>query len=81
MAVPDLRRAALRLGGRRACSARSWREIVAEMGISKGSAQRAFCGLPKNVSMRILAKLTRESWWRAPPQKFLSILSSFRSEK
>ena len=28
---------------------RSWREIVAEMGISKGSAQRAFCGLPKNV--------------------------------
>jgi hypothetical protein len=28
---------------------RSWREIVAEMGISKGSAQRAFCGLPKKV--------------------------------
>jgi DNA invertase Pin-like site-specific DNA recombinase len=28
---------------------RSWREIVTEMGISKGSAQRAFCGLPKNV--------------------------------
>lgn len=25
----------------------SWREIVAETGISKGSAQRAFCGLPK----------------------------------
>jgi DNA invertase Pin-like site-specific DNA recombinase len=28
---------------------RSWREIVVEMGISKGSAQRAFCGLPKNA--------------------------------
>jgi DNA invertase Pin-like site-specific DNA recombinase len=28
---------------------RSWREITVEMGISKGSAQRAFCGLPKNV--------------------------------
>jgi DNA invertase Pin-like site-specific DNA recombinase len=28
---------------------RSWREIVTETGISKGSAQRAFCGLPKNV--------------------------------
>jgi DNA invertase Pin-like site-specific DNA recombinase len=28
---------------------RSWREITAEMAISKGSAQRAFCGLPKNV--------------------------------
>jgi DNA invertase Pin-like site-specific DNA recombinase len=27
----------------------SWREIVAETGISKGSAQRAFCGLPKNL--------------------------------
>jgi hypothetical protein len=35
--------AALRAHGR------SWREIVAEMGISKGSAQRAFCGLPKNA--------------------------------
>ena len=28
---------------------RSWREITAETGISKGSAQRAFCRLPKNV--------------------------------
>jgi DNA invertase Pin-like site-specific DNA recombinase len=28
---------------------RSWREITVEMAISKGSAQRAFCGLPKNV--------------------------------
>jgi DNA invertase Pin-like site-specific DNA recombinase len=28
---------------------RSWREITAEMAISKGSAQRAFCGLPKIV--------------------------------
>jgi DNA invertase Pin-like site-specific DNA recombinase len=28
---------------------RSWREITTEMAISKGSAQRAFCGLPKNV--------------------------------
>src|SRR6202453_871639 len=27
---------------------RSWREITTEMAISKGSAQRAFCGLPKN---------------------------------
>ena len=27
----------------------SWREIVAETGVSKGSAQRAFCGLPKIV--------------------------------
>jgi DNA invertase Pin-like site-specific DNA recombinase len=35
--------AALRAQGR------SWREITVEMGISKGSAQRAFCGLPKNV--------------------------------
>jgi DNA invertase Pin-like site-specific DNA recombinase len=28
---------------------RSWREITAEMAISKGSAQRALWGLPKNV--------------------------------
>jgi len=35
--------AALRTQGR------SWREITLEMGISKGSAQRACCGLPKNV--------------------------------
>jgi DNA invertase Pin-like site-specific DNA recombinase len=27
----------------------SWREIVEETGVSKGSAQRAFCGLPKIV--------------------------------
>jgi DNA invertase Pin-like site-specific DNA recombinase len=26
---------------------RSWAEIVAEMGIGKGTAQRAFAGLPK----------------------------------
>ena len=35
--------AALRTQGR------SWREITLEMGISKGSAQRACCGLPKNL--------------------------------
>ena len=28
---------------------RSWREITAEMAVSKGSAQRAFSSLPKNV--------------------------------
>jgi DNA invertase Pin-like site-specific DNA recombinase len=28
---------------------RSWREITEETGVSKGSAQRAFCSLPKNV--------------------------------
>ena len=28
---------------------RSWREIIAETGISKGTAQRALSGLPKNV--------------------------------
>jgi DNA invertase Pin-like site-specific DNA recombinase len=39
---------ATRIGALRA-HGRSWREIVAEMGVSKGSAQRAFCGLPKNV--------------------------------
>ena len=39
---------AARIGALRA-HGRSWREITAEMGISKGSAQRAFCGLPKNV--------------------------------
>ena len=39
---------ATRIGTLRA-HGRSWREIVAEMGISKGSAQRAFCGLPKNA--------------------------------
>src|ERR1700685_1593837 len=39
---------AARIGSLRA-HGRSWREIVAEMGISKGSAQRAFCGLPKNA--------------------------------
>lgn len=43
VAVDAARIGALRRQGR------SWREIVAETGISKGSAQRAFCGLPKNV--------------------------------
>src|SRR5271155_2589645 len=38
---------AARIGALRA-HGRSWREITAELGISKGSAQRAFCGLPKN---------------------------------
>jgi DNA invertase Pin-like site-specific DNA recombinase len=28
---------------------RSWREITEKTGVSKGSAQRAFCSLPKNV--------------------------------
>jgi len=41
--VDAARIAALRAHGR------SWREITAEMAISKGSAQRAFCALPKNV--------------------------------
>jgi DNA invertase Pin-like site-specific DNA recombinase len=41
---------AARIGALRA-RGRSWREIVAEMGISKGSAQRAFCGLPKNAGV------------------------------
>src|ERR1017187_4145156 len=39
---------AARIGALRA-HGRSWREITAELGVSKGSAQRAFCGLPKNV--------------------------------
>lgn len=39
---------AARIGALRA-HGRSWREITAELGISKGSAQRAFWGLPKNV--------------------------------
>jgi DNA invertase Pin-like site-specific DNA recombinase len=43
VAVDAARVATLRAHGR------SWREITVEMGISKGSAQRAFCGLPKNV--------------------------------
>jgi len=30
---------------------RSWREVTAEMGISKGSAQRAYWGLPKNFKV------------------------------
>ena len=41
--VDAARIAALRAHGR------SRREITVEMAISKGSAQRAFCGLPKNV--------------------------------
>jgi DNA invertase Pin-like site-specific DNA recombinase len=28
---------------------RSWREITEETGVSKGSAPRTFCSLPKNV--------------------------------
>lgn len=39
---------AARIGSLRA-DGRSWREITVELGISKGSAQRAFCSLPKNV--------------------------------
>jgi len=41
---------AARIGALRA-HGRSWREIVAEMGISKGSAQRALWGLPKNPGL------------------------------
>ncbi len=42
--IVDARRiAALRAQGR------SWRKITVETGISKGTAQRALCGLPKNV--------------------------------
>jgi len=41
--VDEARIAALREQGR------SWREIMAETGISKGTAQRALSGLPKNV--------------------------------
>src|SRR5437899_11549581 len=33
--------------------ARSWREIVTETGISKGTAQGALSGLPKNVRIPI----------------------------
>jgi DNA invertase Pin-like site-specific DNA recombinase len=43
VAVDAARISALREGGR------SWREITTQMRISKGSAQRAFWGLPKNV--------------------------------
>lgn len=39
---------AARIGSLRA-HGRTWREITAELGVSKGSAQRAYCGLPKNV--------------------------------
>jgi DNA invertase Pin-like site-specific DNA recombinase len=39
---------AARIGALRA-HGHSWREITTELGISKGSAQRAFWGLPKNV--------------------------------
>ena len=41
---------AARIGALRA-HGRSWREITAEMGISKGSAQRALWGLPKNSGL------------------------------
>jgi DNA invertase Pin-like site-specific DNA recombinase len=37
-----------RIGALRA-QGRSWREIAAETGVSKGTAQRAFRSLPKNV--------------------------------
>ena len=43
VAVDSLRIALLRNQGR------SWREIVQETGVSKGTAQRAVRGLPKNV--------------------------------
>ena len=39
---------AFRIGVLRA-QGRSWREITAETGVSKGTAQRAFRSLPKNV--------------------------------
>jgi DNA invertase Pin-like site-specific DNA recombinase len=39
---------AARIGSLRA-HGRTWREITAELGVSKGSAQRAFCGLPKKA--------------------------------
>jgi DNA invertase Pin-like site-specific DNA recombinase len=39
---------AARVGALRAYG-RSWREITKELGISKGSAQRAYSSLPKNV--------------------------------
>lgn len=39
---------AARIGSLRA-HGRTWREITAEMAVSKGSAQRAFSSLPKNV--------------------------------
>jgi DNA invertase Pin-like site-specific DNA recombinase len=39
---------AVRIGTLRA-RGYSWRQITAELGISKGSAQRALSGLPKNV--------------------------------
>src|ERR1022692_4410059 len=35
-------------------SGRSWSQIQAELGVSKGTAQRAFAGLPKIVLPRIL---------------------------
>jgi len=43
VAVDAARVANLRAHGR------SWREITVEMAISKGSAQRALWGLPKNA--------------------------------
>jgi DNA invertase Pin-like site-specific DNA recombinase len=43
VAVDVTRVASLRAAGR------SWREITAELAISKGSAQRALWGLPKNI--------------------------------
>jgi len=35
---------------------RSWREIVTETGISKGTAQRALSGLPKNARIPIAGR-------------------------
>jgi DNA invertase Pin-like site-specific DNA recombinase len=35
--------------GRLRAQGRSWREITGETGVSKGTAQRALCGLPKNI--------------------------------
>ena len=43
VAVDAARIANLRAQGR------SWREVMLETGISKGTAQRAFLSLPKNV--------------------------------
>ena len=43
VAVDPARIAALRAQGR------SWRKLCAETGLSKGTAQRALCSLPKNV--------------------------------
>jgi DNA invertase Pin-like site-specific DNA recombinase len=46
---------AARIGSLRA-QGLSWREIVAETGVSKGSTQRAFCGLPKIICFWALVR-------------------------